>query len=372
MSHPVVVVGAGLSGLYASHLLAQADQKILLIEARDRVGGRILSYGVPGQIHRVDLGPSWFWPGMNPRMEKLIAELGLGVFPQHTRGAYAIEAPDGTVHYRSLTWAQSPASWRVEGGVQRVVAALHARIVDRVHITTGTRLSRMALRANGVELTLQDANGRWTQMAERLVLTTPPRLTAQDLHMEPAWPQVLLTDMQSTPTWMASQAKFAAVYPNAFWREAGLSGGAMSNRGPMVEIHDASDASGQQAALFGFVGASPSYRAGIGREELMRQSLAQLVRIFGEPAGHPLWCGVQDWAQEPLTAASADQRPLAHHPIYQDAVLPSEWAGRLWLAGTERSADHGGYLEGALEAAEREVQDLLAHGRASHKASALD
>lgn len=370
MSHPVVVVGAGLSGLCASHLLAQAGRKVLLIEARDRVGGRILSDGVAGQTHRVDLGPSWFWPGMNSRMERLISELGLGVFPQHTQGAYAIEAPDGAVHHRSVAWTQSPASWRVEGGMQSLVAALHARIADQVHITTGTRLWGMTLRANGVELTLEDANGRWTQMAEQLVLTIPPRLTAQDLHMEPAWPHALLADMQHTPTWMAGQAKFAAVYPHAFWREAGLSGDAMSNRGPMVEIHDASDASGEHAALFGFVGASPSYRAGIGRDELVRQSLAQLVRIFGERAGQPLWCGVQDWAQEPLTAASADQRPLAHHPMYQDVVLPSEWKGRLWLAGTERSADHGGYLEGALESAERAVQDLLAHGRAPRQSSA--
>lgn len=37
MSHPVVVVGAGLSGLYASHLLAQAGQRVLLVEARERL-----------------------------------------------------------------------------------------------------------------------------------------------------------------------------------------------------------------------------------------------------------------------------------------------------------------------------------------------
>jgi monoamine oxidase len=363
MSHPIVVIGAGLSGLYASHLLAQAGQKVLLIEARERIGGRILSQGLADATHRIDLGPSWFWPGMNPRIEGLVREFGLDAYPQHTHGAYAIEAPDGKVHRQHSTWAQSPSSWRIAGGMQSLVDALQARIADRVHLKTGTRVRGMALRANGVELELEDASGRWTQTATQVVLTIPPRLTAQDLRMEPAWPETLLKDMRHTPTWMAGQAKFAAIYPRAFWREAGWSGDAMSNRGPMGEIHDASDATGDNAALFGFVGASPAYRAGIGRVELERQALAQLVRIFGEQAGQPLWSGVQDWALEPLTAASADQQPLAYHPVYGDPALPSDWNGRLWLAGTERSANYGGYLEGALESAEVAVQGLLAQSK---------
>jgi monoamine oxidase len=169
--------------------------------------------------------------------------------------------------------------------------------------------------------------------------------------------------MHATPTWMAGHAKFAAIYEQPFWREAGLSGMAMSQRGPMAEIHNASDEHGTTAALFGFVGAAPGYRAGVGREALMQQSLAQLVRLFGPQAATPLWCDLKDWAQAPLTATPADHRPLSHHPAYQQAVVPEPWRQRVWLAGTERSAQFGGYLEGALDAAERAVQGLLAQRR---------
>lgn len=359
MSHPVVVIGAGLSGLYASDLLAQAGRRVLLIEARERVGGRVLSQGLPGGAHRVDLGPSWFWPGMNPRIERLSAELGLGVYPQYSRGATALEGPDGQVH-RQATWAQSPSSYRIEGGTQSLIEKLQQRIAGKVHLKTGTRVLGLKLRPHAIELELQDASGRWTQLAAQVVLTLPPRLTAQDIAFEPAWPDTLLKDMRQTPTWMAGQAKFAAIYPSAFWREAGWSGGGMSHRGPMVEIHDASDDSGQVAALFGFVGASPAYRAGIGPDQLAQQSLAQLVRMFGPQAATPLWSGVQDWAREPLTASAADQQPLAYHPMYGDPVVPTDWTERLWLAGTERSANYGGYLEGALESAEEAVKALTA------------
>lgn len=358
MSHPIVVVGAGLSGLYASYLLQQSGHRVLLIEARERIGGRVLSQAPTAAGHRLDLGPSWFWPGMNPRIEKLVTQLGLESFPQHSRGAAVVEGQDGKIYKHQSSWEQSPASYRIAGGTQSLVEAIRAQLDDSVHIKLQTQVRSMKLRSHAVELTLQDPSGEWTQLAAQVIVTVPPRLLAQDMALEPAWPDALLKDMRATPTWMAGQAKFVAAYPKAFWREAGLSGDGMSHRGPMSEIHDASDGTGQAAALFGFVGASPSYRAGIGREELQRQAVAQLMRLFGPESAQPLWSAVQDWAQEPLTAAKDDLRPLSNHPMYQATQLPEAWAQRLWLAGTEQSPNYGGYLEGALEAAEIAVADL--------------
>ena len=359
MSHPVVVVGAGLSGLYASSLLAQAGQRVMLIEARERLGGRVLSHAPTASAHRVDMGPSWFWPAMNPRMKHLLAQLGLASFPQHTQGAAVVEGQDGKLYKHQSSWEQSPASYRIAGGTQALTEAVSVQFGDKVHVQANTRVHAMKLRPHAVELELEDARGRWQQLASQVIVTIPPRLMAQDVAFEPAWPEAMLQDMRATPTWMAGQAKFVAAYPKAFWREAGLSGDGMSHRGPMSEIHDASDASGQVAALFGFVGASPSYRAGIGRDTLQQQALAQLVRMFGPGAANPLWTSLQDWAQEPLTAAKDDQHPLAYHPMYDAAQVPSPWAQRVWLAGTERSPNYGGYLEGALEAAELAVKGVL-------------
>ncbi|MEQ1848630.1 MAG: NAD(P)-binding protein, partial [Nitrospira sp.] len=75
----VAIVGGGLAGLYAARRLHTLGIGFQLFEARDRLGGRILSANDSGQSSHdgFDLGPSWFWPGMQRGMAALVAELGL-------------------------------------------------------------------------------------------------------------------------------------------------------------------------------------------------------------------------------------------------------------------------------------------------------
>lgn len=360
MSYPIVVIGAGLSGLYSSYLLDQAGHRTLLVEGRDRIGGRILSERSSSAAHRFDLGPSWFWPGMNTRFEKLLKQLGLNSFEQYQSGAFTIEKSDGSIIRQHLSYAQQPASHRVDGGMQSLIEALSQKLSARVNIKTATRLTAMTMHAHAIELQFTSETGVWTQFASQVILTIPPRLLEQDIQFMPDLSTEMLQQMHDTPTWMAQYAKFVAVYPTAFWREQGSSGTVVSQRGPITEIHDASDRFGNNAALFGFIGANAAYRAGIGKDALCKQIIKQLTNIFGDQGASPSSLHLQDWSQEALTASSSDRYPLTMHPNYNNAMVPNEWASRLWLAGTERSREFGGYLEGALDAAEKAVSELLA------------
>ena len=79
-----IIIGGGLSGIYAAFLLAEKKKSFVLLEARSRVGGRILSPEHQGFF--ADLGPSWYWPMVNPKVSALIQTLGLKGYPQFETG----------------------------------------------------------------------------------------------------------------------------------------------------------------------------------------------------------------------------------------------------------------------------------------------
>ena len=210
-----------------------------------------------------------------------------------------------------------------------------------------TPIKAVARTDNGVMATAQ---GGQTIHAQQVVLALPPRIATQ-IVFSPALPDRTVNAMMAIATWMAGQAKALAVYDRPFWRTAGLSGDAMSRLGPLVEIHDASPAEGGPYALFGFVGVPP--RARLDEARLCQQIQAQLIRIFGPDAAHPRSLRVKDWAYDPFTSIEQDLQPLYSHPQYGTPhALHQVWDNHLIYSGTEVASQFGGYIEGALEAAE--------------------
>ncbi|MFE7798626.1 flavin monoamine oxidase family protein [Nocardia sp. NPDC057440] len=82
----VIVVGAGAAGLTAARALTTAGRDVVVLEARDRVGGRTLNVEVPGSDTSVEVGGMWVGPGQD-RVLALLTELGFSTYPTHDQGA---------------------------------------------------------------------------------------------------------------------------------------------------------------------------------------------------------------------------------------------------------------------------------------------
>lgn len=364
-----VIVGAGLSGLYAAYLLErQGIQDYILLEARDVLGGRIASVNAPSHssieqtpinpMDRFDLGPTWFWPDFQTGLHRLILQLGLEYFEQFDDGDMMLERAPNAPPARMRGYVNSPSSIRLKGGMAALIEALSRTLAPKRIVTDQTVRSIRATPAH-VEVDSTDFAGNLiTWSAERVLLAMPPRLVEHNITFEPALPPELSRQWRETATWMAPHAKYIAIYDTPFWREQGLSGAARSARGPLGEIHDASMPGGS-AALFGFFGVPAYARKAVPEEVLREHCRAQLVRLFGPQAATPRAEFIKDWAQDPLTATAADLSHAGHSTSAPQAAPSSGvWQGRLTGIASEWSPQFPGYVAGAIEATALAVQAL--------------
>jgi monoamine oxidase len=93
----IVVVGAGLAGLAAARSLRASGREVAVLEARDRVGGRVLNHQLPGG-EVVEMGGQWIGP-QQLRVNKLVAELGLETFATYDTGEHVLDLNGRTKRY---------------------------------------------------------------------------------------------------------------------------------------------------------------------------------------------------------------------------------------------------------------------------------
>lgn len=349
---PVAVVGGGLSGLYAAYLLQKAAIDFVLIEGRDYLGGRVLTVNAAGSPSDsgFDLGPSWYWPQMQPSFGALVDQLGLSAFRQHVEGdmLFEREQVEGPQRYRGFQ--QEQISMRLTGGSASLVRALSSSLSAK-NILLRSAVHSMKLGHDHIELAITDSDRKpGTIIARQVILTVPPRLVETSISFFPEQEEATLRLWRSTPTWMAPHAKFVAIYEKPFWRESGLSGAAQSMVGPLAEIHDATASSGE-AALFGFIGVPADHRRAVGEEALKRACIDQLGRLFGPAARQPFATLLKDWSADPFTATELDQVASGHPEVKHQTWVSDSWRHHLVFGGSETSRQEPGYLAGAIHAA---------------------
>jgi monoamine oxidase len=442
--HDVVIVGAGMAGLWAAHMLRQRGQRVVVLEARERVGGRLLSETVGGE--RLDLGGQWLGP-RQPRLARLAKQLGVSTFPQYHHGVKLLSWGGKLRRFRgevpwlsplvmwelwrlektldryaatlppeapwkapsALAWdSQTLESWKQQrlwsqgaklfldlvtravttseprdlsflyflaylrwghglhhlisipggaqearfvGGAQQLAEKLAAQLGAAVRL--GQPVLALRQSANHVEAVTP--GGAVT--ARRAIVAIPPLLAGR-IHYDPPLP--CDRDALTSRMPMGSVIKYLAIYERPFWRDAGHSGEVFSDSGPTTTTFDDCSADGRHAALVTFSDGAAARTWGA-RSPQERQSavLAELVRFFGPQAGQPLTFAEKDWCADPWSRG-------CYAGILGPGVLTSVGAalrspcGRIHWAGTETATEWMGYIEGALQSAERVADETAA------------
>ena len=95
-----VVVGAGLAGLTAATELGNAGHSVVILEARQRVGGRTLNHPV-GRGEVVEVGGQWVGPGQDRILARATA-LGVQTFKTYTKGEQILDYRGKKSHFTGL------------------------------------------------------------------------------------------------------------------------------------------------------------------------------------------------------------------------------------------------------------------------------
>ncbi|MEU1550959.1 FAD-dependent oxidoreductase [Nocardia sp. NPDC005745] len=447
----VVVVGAGLAGLVAARRLRSAGLDVVVVEARDRVGGRTFDHDLgDGQV--VEVGGQFIGPTQD-RLLRLAGELGVETFRANTAGAsvyvkngrgtrYTGDIPPDLLALPDL----GVAMHRIDRMAERipVVAPWTARDASRLDgMTFESWLRRTTLGRGALDLvnaflgsafggSARDASllfGLWyiatfgnethpgtlargigvaggaqesrfvggaqelsrrlaADLRERVVLSAPVTAIEQDARRATvsagartwtaeavivAIPPVLAGRLRWDPVLPAQQQallqrlpfgtlmKCEAIYPEPFWREAGLNGSAVFRDGaPICSMFDNTPPSGAPGILMGFLGGQAwrtwSPRSGRERRGAVLRSFAAAV---GPEALRPSSYFEQDWTREPWTLGG----PTA---VAGPGVLTEygPWLGRRFdrvhWAGAELSPYWNGFMEGAVRSGEQAACAVLA------------
>ena len=345
----IVIIGAGLSGLVAADALRNridpCRREIYVLEARNRVGGRLLSIELP-QSPKIDLGATWIWPEENPQLDKLASMLHV----------HKISEGDG--------------AFRFEDGSQTIAnklsELLHAS--DNVSICLQCKVHSISktLPTGKINVSFHNSSSKQdkTIVADTVFIACPPRLAQEQISFEPILDETLTAAMKFSRTWMAQQGKFVVAYESAFWKNPRRFYWERTySDGPLDVFFEHGN------AIWGFLSNKQRWRS-LDQAERKNQALLQLREILGDQAMSPIAVFEQDWSQEVSTCStldSAEAQPWKH-PVYKYHSLFSHgyWKSSLWFIGSETSGTNGGFMEGAVEAANSRVQQYL---NATHESS---
>ncbi|WP_282074225.1 flavin monoamine oxidase family protein [Maribacter aquivivus] len=347
MNTSVVVIGAGLTGLLTAYRLQELGFDVAVLEARDRIGGRI--HTLESGNAKVEMGATWFNESHYHLLD-VIEEFKVPYFEQFMTGKSYFQTFSNVPPQEIAVPNDSP-SYRFKNGTIHLLNSIVVKLKPNTIF-----LNDVVNEVNVLDGDIEVSTNSRTLKADAVITTLPPAALIDQIVFSPALPKDVMSLAEQTHTWMQDAIKVALTYKKPFWREQGKSGTIFSNVGPLTEFYDQSNLENKSYALVGFASGSC---ARFTKEQRVEKIEAQLKMVFGEDALQYESYHETPWYQEEFTKSNRQEDNLfphqnGGHALYHEPLFD----GKLFISGAETSKHHSGYMEGAIFAAESVVAKL--------------
>ena len=335
----IIIIGAGLSGLLTGYRLKKEGIPFKILEARNRVGGRI--HTVFGANNTpVEMGATWF-THQHQDFITLLEELEIEYFEQYMDSTVHYQA-DATSPTQSVQIPKQPASYRISGGTSNLINTLLQKL-EKGDVLLNQTVKEIRFQENSVQVIAKE-----TFEGAKVVLALPPKLWAGRILFEPQLPDNLTQVAQQTHTWMEDSIKIALTYSRPFWQQENVSGTLFSNAGPITELYDHTNHENSKYALCGFINAS--FKS-ITSEERRASVMNQMKNVFGKEAEAFVDYEECIWSNEAHTYEASDTFLLPHQNNGNPIFSRSFFDDKLFISSAESASEFPGYMNGAVYSA---------------------
>ncbi|KAK2623754.1 hypothetical protein QTJ16_006935 [Diplocarpon rosae] len=364
--YDAVVVGAGLSGLQAALKIQQAGYSCIVLEARNRVGGKTWSIPLANGKGIVDVGAAWINDTNQSQIYALTKRFDIELLQQNTDGDCIFQDIDGSTH--AFPYGSSPKFSEAHiTDLERIRDIIHdLSVAYRSKANSTENYDQISLEQFAITRGASEKTIDMVRVWSRAMVGVEAKDMSAQFFIEYTGKggglKQLRSDQKNGGQYLR---KMILCYDNPWWiktphtsKSCGL---AISYQSPAAVIRDTSVPEDGNYCLTCFVGGAPGIAwSKLPQHERRAQVLAQVSSIFGnkEQVYKPVEIFEQEWTKEEYSKG-------APCPVMGPGVLTmvgkalAESMGNLHFVGTETSDVWSGYMEGAVRSGIRGADEVV-------------